>query len=114
MTVEAFKPNETPLPSANVMADSRFEVVPAETRILLRVAAFDCMAVVNHVGCDSDTARPAVLCVIEPEMDAPPVNPDVVPAALPAFKLRPELLTVHAKGPAVSAVFSPIASLLAR
>jgi hypothetical protein len=61
---------------------------------------------------DRDNASPAVLWVMDPEIFAP-VKPDVVPAADPAFNDSPELFTVQARGPAVRAVFRPIASLLA-
>jgi hypothetical protein len=44
--VPAFRPKEIPLPSANVMADSRFEVVPPDTLMLEIVAAFESIAVV--------------------------------------------------------------------
>ncbi len=70
-------------------------------------------AVVSHAGCDRLTARPAVLCVMLPLIDAPPVKPVVVPATLPAFSDSPALFAVQARGPAVRAVLVPMASLLA-
>lgn len=89
------------------------EVVPADTRILESVTAFDAIAVVNQAGWLSEILIPAVLCVIEPEME-PPAKPDDVPAAPPAFRLIPDEFTVHANGPAVNAVFRPTASFDAR
>lgn len=67
---------------------------------------FDNAAVVRKAGTAID--RPLVLSVASTSVPAVVVLVNPFPAALPAFRESPELFTVHAKGPAVSAVFSPI------
>jgi hypothetical protein len=51
VTVDPFNPNEKLFEFENTTADRLFDVVPAETLILLIVAALLCMAVVSHAGC---------------------------------------------------------------
>jgi hypothetical protein len=45
--VDALRPKVIPLALLNVIADNRFEVVPADTLMLLMVAALLCIAVVR-------------------------------------------------------------------
>ena len=111
--VPAFKPKLTPFEFEKVIADKRLLVVPPDTLMLESVTALLCIAVVSHAGSLCDKFRPAVLSVLDPELRFPP-NLAVVHAALPAFRESPAELTVHARGPAVKAVLSPTASLLAR
>lgn len=60
----------------------------------------DC--VVIHAGWESETDSPAVFSVIDPLIDAPPVNPVFVPARAAPLNERPFEFSVIAAPPVIA------------